>query len=215
MRLILLGPPGAGKGTQANFLADKFGLVKVSSGDILRSAVRSGSKLGEEANKYMSVGKLIPDSIIIDLILDRVSSGECDSGFLLDGFPRTKEQAVALTASGIDVDSVIEIQVSDEVIVSRMSGRLFHPASGRTYHVSSNPPLIAGKDDVTGESLVVREDDKASTVRNRLDIYHEQTTQILSYYRDASSGSNQKVFSVDGSMSISAVSSAIEFFLKP
>ena len=215
MRLILLGPPGAGKGTQANFLADKFGLVKVSSGDILRSAVRSGSKLGEEANKYMSVGKLIPDSIIIDLILDRVSSGECDSGFLLDGFPRTKEQAVALTASGIDVDSVIEIQVSDEVIVSRMSGRLFHPASGRTYHVSSNPPLIAGKDDVTGESLVVREDDKASTVRNRLDIYHEQTTQILSYYRDASSGSNQKVFSVDGSMSISAVSSAIESFLKP
>ena len=215
MRLILLGPPGAGKGTQASFLADKFGLVKVSSGDILRSAVRSGSKLGEEANKYMSVGKLIPDRIIIDLILDRVSSGECDSGVLLDGFPRTKEQAVALTASGIDVDSVIEIQVSDEVIVSRMSGRLFHPASGRTYHVSSNPPLISGKDDVTGESLVVREDDKASTVRNRLDIYHEQTTQILSYYRDASSGSNHKGFSVDGSMSISAVSSAIESFLKP
>jgi len=215
MKLILLGPPGAGKGTQASFLAEKFGLVKVSSGDILRAAVRSGSKLGVEANKYMAAGKLVPDNIIIDLILDRVSGAECISGFLLDGFPRTKEQADALTKVGIDIDSVVEIKVPDDVIVSRMSGRLFHPGSGRTYHIIANPPLVVGKDDVTGEDLVVRDDDKASTVRDRLDVYHAQTMPVLSYYEDFSTSSKLGLCSVDGSMPIGAVSSAIVEFLRP
>ncbi|MBT4884942.1 MAG: adenylate kinase [Legionellales bacterium] len=215
MRLILLGPPGAGKGTQASFLAEKFGLVKVSSGDILRAAVRSGSKLGVEANKYMAAGKLVPDNIIIDLILDRVSGAECVSGFLLDGFPRTKEQAVALTKAGIDIDNVIEIKVPDNVIVSRMSGRLFHPGSGRTYHIISNPPLVTGKDDITGEDLVVRDDDKASTVRDRLDVYHAQTIPVLAYYEGFSTSSKLSLCSIDGSMPIGAVSSAIFEFLRP
>ena len=186
MRLILLGGPGAGKGTQATFITEKFGIPQISTGDMLRAAVKAGTPLGLEAKKIMDAGGLISDDIITGLVKDRVAESDCENGYLLDGFPRTIPQADAMRELNIDVDYVVEISVDDEEIIKRMSGRRAHLASGRTYHTIYNPPKEEGIDDVTGEALVQREDDKEETVKKRLDIYHEQTEPLIEYYRSYS-----------------------------
>jgi len=183
MRLILLGPPGAGKGTQAAFVTQHFGIPQISTGDMLRAAVKAGSPLGLQAKKVMDTGGLVSDDIIIGLVEDRLKQPDCKTGYLFDGFPRTIPQADALKRAGVDLDFVVEIEVPDDDIISRMSGRRVHPASGRTYHVSFNPPKVAEKDDVTGEPLVQRDDDKESTVRHRLSVYQQQTRPLVDYYR--------------------------------
>ncbi|HEY6281457.1 MAG TPA: adenylate kinase [Burkholderiales bacterium] len=182
MRLILLGAPGAGKGTQAAYIAQKYGIPQISTGDMLRAAVKAGTILGMEAKKHMDSGGLVPDDVIIGLVKERIKQPDCVKGFLLDGFPRTIPQAEALKKAGVDLDYVLEIDVPDEEIIRRMSGRRVHPASGRTYHVIFNPPKVAGKDDMTGEELVQREDDKEETVKKRLAVYHSQTKQLIDYY---------------------------------
>ena len=182
MRLILLGPPGAGKGTQANLIKEKFGIPQISTGDMLRAAVSAGTPLGLEAKKIIDSGKLVSDEICIGLVKDRIAKPDCSRGFLLDGFPRTIPQAEAMKEAGIDVDYVVEIDVPDDEIVKRMSGRRVHLASGRTYHVLYNPPQAEGRDDATGEALVQREDDSEETVKKRLDVYHSQTRPLVDYY---------------------------------
>jgi adenylate kinase len=182
MRLILLGAPGAGKGTQATFLCEKYGIPQVSTGDMLRAAVKAGTPLGTAARKVMDTGSLVSDDIIIALVKERIAQPDCANGFLFDGFPRTITQAEALKAAGVKIDAVLEIDVPDEAIVERMSGRRAHLASGRTYHVTFNPPQVAGIDDVTGEPLVQRADDSEATVKKRLEIYHEQTRPLEAYY---------------------------------
>ncbi len=182
MRLILLGGPGAGKGTQANFIKDKFGIPQISTGDMLRAAVKAGTELGMQAKKIMDEGGLVSDDIIIGLVKERIQQPDCENGFLFDGFPRTIPQADAMKDGGIDVDYVVEIVVDDAEIIKRMSGRRVHLASGRTYHVMYNPPKEEGKDDVTGEALIQRDDDQEETVRKRLAVYHEQTEPLVEYY---------------------------------
>lgn len=182
MRLILLGPPGAGKGTQANYITQKYGIPQISTGDMLRSAVKAGTSLGTEAKKHMDAGGLVPDDVIIGLVKERLKQPDCANGFLFDGFPRTIPQAEAMKQAGVDLDYVLEISVNDDEIIKRMSGRRVHLASGRTYHVQFNPPKSAGKDDATGEDLVQREDDKEETVRKRLEVYHDQTKPLVDYY---------------------------------
>ncbi len=182
MRLILLGAPGAGKGTQAAFVIEKFGIPQISTGDMLRAAIQAGARLGLEAKKFMDAGALVPDDVIIGLVKERIKQPDAARGFLFDGFPRTIPQADAMKSAGVMLDYVIEIDVDDAEIIKRLSGRRVHPASGRTYHVLFNPPKVPGKDDVTGEELVQREDDKESTVRNRLDVYHSQTKPLVAYY---------------------------------
>jgi len=182
MRLILLGPPGAGKGTQATFICAAYGIPQISTGDMLRAAVKAGTPLGVAAKKVMDSGALCSDDIIIDLVKERLKADDCASGYLFDGFPRTIPQADAMKDAGVPLDFVLEIEVPDETIIERMSGRRVHPASGRTYHVKFNPPKVAGKDDVTGEDLIQRDDDKEATVRNRLAIYHAQTEPLVAYY---------------------------------
>lgn len=182
MRLILLGPPGAGKGTQANFIKEKFGIPQISTGDMLRAAVKAGTPLGLEAKKIMDAGGLVRDDIIIGLVKDRLKEPDCQKGYMFDGFPRTIPQAEAMKEAGVPIDYVIEIDVPDEEIIKRMSGRRVHLASGRTYHVIFNPPKIEGKDDVTGEPLIQRDDDKEETVRKRLEVYHQQTEALVDYY---------------------------------
>lgn len=182
MRLILLGAPGAGKGTQANFIREKYNIPQISTGDMLRAAVKAGTPLGVEAKKVMDAGGLVSDDLIINLVKDRLKESDCVSGYLFDGFPRTLGQAEALKEAGIAVDYVIEIDVPDETIVERMVGRRVHLTSGRTYHLQHNPPKVAGKDDVTGEDLIQRNDDNEETVKKRLTVYHEQTEVLLSYY---------------------------------
>src|SRR6187402_2842288 len=184
MRLILLGPPGAGKGTQANFIREKFGIPQISTGDMLRAAVKAGTPLGVAAKKVMDSGALVGDDIIIGLVRERVTQPDCAKGFLFDGFPRTIPQADALKAAGVKLDHVLEIDVPFEAIVERMSGRRSHPASGRTYHVKFNPPKQEGKDDVTGEPLIQRDDDKEETVKKRLDVYVAQTKPLIDYYNN-------------------------------
>jgi adenylate kinase len=189
MRLILLGAPGAGKGTQATFIKEKFNIPQISTGDMLRAAVKAGTPLGIEAKKFMDAGGLVPDEVIIGLVKERIKDADCQAGFLFDGFPRTIPQAEAMKQAGVMIDYVVEIDVPDEAIIERMSGRRSHPASGRTYHVKFNPPKVEGKDDVTGEDLVQREDDKEDVVKNRLSVYHAQTKQLVGYYSDwANSG---------------------------
>lgn len=182
MRLILLGPPGAGKGTQANFIKERFGIPQISTGDMLRAAVKAGTPLGIEAKKVMDAGGLVSDDIIIGLVKDRLQQDDCKSGYMFDGFPRTIPQADAMKDAGVPIDFVLEIDVPDAEIVERMSGRRAHLASGRTYHVKYNPPKVEGKDDVTGEDLVQRDDDKEETVKKRLDVYHAQTKPLVEYY---------------------------------
>jgi adenylate kinase len=189
MRIILLGAPGAGKGTQATYLRDKFNIPQISTGDMLRAAVKAGTPLGLEAKAFMDSGGLVPDAVIIGLVSERIKEADCTNGFLFDGFPRTIPQAEAMKKAGVGIDYVVEIDVPDEAIIERMSGRRSHPASGRTYHVKFNPPKVAGKDDVTGEELVQRPDDAAETVKTRLDVYHKQTKPLVKYYVDwANSG---------------------------
>ena len=184
MRLILLGGPGAGKGTQATFIKEKYGIPQISTGDMLRAAVKAGTELGVAAKKIMDAGGLVSDDIIIGLVKDRIQEADCAKGFLFDGFPRTIPQADAMKAAGVPIDFVVEIDVPDEEIVKRMSGRRAHLASGRTYHVIFNPPKVEGKDDITGEELIQRDDDKEETVKKRLSVYHEQTEVLVNYYGD-------------------------------
>ena len=184
MRLILLGGPGAGKGTQANYIKDKYQIPQISTGDMLRAAVKAGSELGKEAKGYMDSGGLVPDEVIIGLVKERIQEPDCDKGFLFDGFPRTIPQADAMKEAGVPIDAVVDIDVPDEEIIKRMSGRRVHLASGRTYHVVFNPPKEEGKDDVTGEPLIQRDDDQEETVRKRLDVYHAQTEPLIGYYKN-------------------------------
>ena len=183
MRLILLGGPGAGKGTQANYIKDKYQIPQISTGDMLRAAVKAGTDLGKKAKEYMDSGGLVPDEVIIGLVKERIQEDDCKKGFLFDGFPRTIPQADAMKDAGVAIDAVVEIDVPDEEIIKRMSGRRAHLASGRTYHVIYNPPKVEGKDDVTGEPLVQRDDDKEETVKKRLDVYHAQTEPLVDYYK--------------------------------
>jgi len=182
MRLILLGPPGAGKGTQANFIKEKFGIPQISTGDMLRAAVKAGTQLGVAAKKVMDSGGLVSDDIIIGLVKERLKEPDCANGYMFDGFPRTIPQADAMKNAGVRIDFVLEIDVPDEEIVMRMSGRRVHEASGRTYHIKFNPPRVEGRDDVTGEMLIQRNDDKEETVKKRLDVYHAQTKPLVAYY---------------------------------
>ena len=182
MRIILLGGPGAGKGTQAGYVTEKYGIPQISTGDMLRAAVKAGTPLGLEAKKVMDAGDLVSDDIILGLVKERIAQPDCETGFLFDGFPRTVVQAQALKTQDIAVDAVVEIDVDDNEIIRRMSGRRVHLASGRTYHIAFNPPKVEGKDDATGEDLIQRDDDQEETVRKRLTVYHDQTEPLIDYY---------------------------------
>ena len=184
MRLILLGGPGAGKGTQANLVKEKYQIPQISTGDMLRAALKEGTELGLKAKEYMDAGKLVPDDVIIGLVKERIKAPYCESGFLFDGFPRTIPQADAMKEAGVPIEAVVDIDVPDEEIIKRMSGRRVHLASGRTYHIEFNPPKEKGKDDETGEPLIQRDDDKEETVRKRLEVYHAQTEPLVGYYKD-------------------------------
>ncbi|MDX9787733.1 MAG: adenylate kinase [Desulfobacterales bacterium] len=184
MRLILLGGPGAGKGTQANLIKEKYNIPQISTGDMLRAAVKAGTELGKKAKVLMDAGALVSDEVIIGLVKERIKEADCANGFLFDGFPRTIPQADAMKAAGVPIDAVVDIDVPDEEIIKRMSGRRAHLASGRTYHILYNPPKVEGKDDVTGEPLVQRDDDKEETVKKRLDVYHSQTEPLIGYYKN-------------------------------
>ncbi|MDR5860801.1 adenylate kinase [Halomonas eurihalina] len=184
MRLILLGAPGAGKGTQAQFICERFGIPQISTGDMLRAAVKEGSELGLQVKEIMETGGLVSDDLIISLVKERIAQPDCAKGFLFDGFPRTIPQADAMKDAGVKIDHVLEIAVPDEEIVNRLAGRRIHPASGRVYHVDLHPPREEGKDDVTGEALIQRDDDSEATVRNRLSVYHDQTAPLVEYYQD-------------------------------
>lgn len=212
MKLILLGGPGAGKGTQAGFITEKYGIPQISTGDMLRAAVKSGSPMGLAAKKVMDAGGLVSDDIILGLIAERLKQPDCAKGFLLDGFPRTIPQAEALRTQGVELDYVLEIDVSDEEIIRRMSGRRVHPGSGRTYHVVFNPPKVEGKDDVTGEPLIQRDDDKEETVKKRLAVYHSQTKPLIDYYSKWSNTGAKgapKHRKVSGIGSLDAIKSAV------
>ena len=182
MKLILLGPPGAGKGTQANFIREHYGIPQISTGDMLRAAVKAGTPLGVAAKKVMDAGQLVSDDIIIGLVTERLKEPDCKRGYLFDGFPRTIPQAEAMKKAGVALDTVLEIDVPDSEIIQRMSGRRVHPASGRSYHVKFNPPRVEGKDDATGEPLIQRDDDKEETVKHRLEVYRKQTRPLVDYY---------------------------------
>jgi len=192
MRIILLGAPGAGKGTQAQFLTSHYSIPQISTGDMLRAAVKAGTPLGKEAKKVMDAGGLVSDQIIIGLVKERVAQSDCENGYLLDGFPRTIPQADAMKENNIDVDFVVEIDVDDSEIVNRMAGRRVHPASGRTYHIQYNLPKVEGKDDATGDDLVQREDDKEDTVKQRLSVYHDQTKPLIDYYSSWADSAEEK-----------------------
>ncbi len=209
MRIILLGAPGAGKGTQAQFIMEKYGIPQISTGDMLRAAIKAGTEMGKAAKAVIDAGQLVSDEIILGLIKDRIAESDCEKGFLLDGFPRTIPQADGLKELGVAVDYVIEFDVPDEVIVERMSGRRAHLPSGRTYHVVFNPPKVAGKDDVTGEALVTRDDDKEDTVRARLGVYHEQTAPLIQYYNKEAEAGNTTYLKFDGTKKVAEVSAEL------
>lgn len=206
MRIILLGAPGAGKGTQAQFITSELGIPQISTGDMLRAAVKAGSPLGRKVEDVMNSGGLVTDDIIIALVKERITEPDCAKGFLFDGFPRTIPQAQAMVDAGIDIDRVIEIRVADEEIVARLSGRRVHPGSGRVYHVDHQPPVTAGVDDVTGEALVQRDDDKEETVRKRLAVYHEQTQPLVQFYKSLEEkGTGVKLVSIDGQADVQEI----------
>jgi adenylate kinase len=213
MRIILLGAPGAGKGTQAQFLMGKFGIPQISTGDMLRAAIKAGTELGMAAKRVMDEGQLVSDELIIGLVKERITQDDCVSGFLLDGFPRTIPQADAMKDADIKVDHVIEFDVHDEVIVERMSGRRVHSGSGRVYHLTYNPPKIEGKDDETGEELAVRPDDQEQTVRKRLGIYHEQTKPLVDYYTELAGTGGCAYHKLDGTQAVEAVSTQLAALL--
>ena len=213
MRIILLGAPGAGKGTQAQFLMGKYGIPQISTGDMLRAAIKAGTELGLAAKKVMDEGKLVSDELIIGLVKERIAQEDCVNGFLLDGFPRTIPQADAMKEAGIDVEHVIEFDVADEVIVERMGGRRVHPGSGRVYHVTYNPPKVEGKDDETGEDLVIRPDDQEDTVRKRLGIYHDQTKPLVDYYQNEAQNGNCQYHKIDGTQAVESVSEKLAVLL--
>ncbi len=205
MRVILLGPPGAGKGTQAQFITEQFAIPQISTGDMLRAAVKAGSELGKQVKTVMETGGLVSDDLIIALVKDRIQKPDCANGFLFDGFPRTIPQAEALQAAGVAIDHVLEIAVDDEEIVTRMSGRRVHESSGRVYHVVYNPPKVEGKDDVTGDDLVQRDDDQEATVRKRLEIYHQQTKPLVKFYGDLSGDDAPNYSRIDGIGSVDSI----------
>jgi adenylate kinase len=210
MRIILLGAPGAGKGTQAQFLTKKYNIPQISTGDMLRAAIKAGTEMGKMAKAAMDAGQLVTDDIIIGLVKDRIAEDDCKNGYLLDGFPRTLPQADAVTNAGIEIDAVIEIDVSDGEIVKRMAGRRAHLPSGRTYHIAYNPPKVEGKDDITGEDLVQRDDDKEEVVLDRLKVYHEQTQPLIGYYKEQAAKSDTlKYIRVDGTKDIAEVEADI------
>lgn len=213
MRIILLGAPGAGKGTQAQFLMNKFGIPQISTGDMLRAAIKAGTELGLAAKQVMDAGQLVSDDIIIGLVKERIAEPDCAKGFLLDGFPRTIPQAEAMDAQGITIDHVIEFDVPDDVIVERMAGRRVHPASGRVYHVVYNPPKTEGKDDQTGEDLVIRADDTEETVRKRLAIYHEQTKPLVNFYRAAADAGKTHYHHLDGTQKVDVIAAQLTTLL--
>lgn len=211
MRIILLGPPGAGKGTQAQVIMEKFGIPQISTGDMLRAAVKSGSELGSKVKAVMDSGALVSDDLIIALVKDRITQPDCETGFLFDGFPRTIPQAEALQHAGIPIDHVLEIVVEDGEIVKRLSGRRVHPSSGRVYHIVYNPPKVEGIDDETGDALIQREDDTEATVSHRLDVYHEQTEPLVEFYKslEAGSGDAPRYSSVAGVGSVEDISQKV------
>ncbi len=210
MRIILLGAPGAGKGTQAQFLTKKYNIPQISTGDMLRGAIKAGTQMGKMAKAAMDAGQLVTDEIIIGLVKDRIAQSDCKNGYLLDGFPRTLPQADAVTNAGIKIDAVIEIDVADSEIVARMAGRRVHLASGRTFHIAFNPPKIEGKDDITGEDLVQRDDDKESVVLERLQVYHELTQPLIGYYKEQAKSIDALTYiTVDGTADIADVEAAI------
>ena len=209
MRIILLGGPGAGKGTQAQYITERYGIPQISTGDMLRAHVKAGTELGKAAKKIMDEGGLVSDDIIIGMVKERIKEPDCANGYLFDGFPRTIPQAQALKEAGIDIDAVVEIDVPDEEIIKRMSGRRVHPGSGRTYHVIYNPPKVEGKDDVTGEDLIQRDDDQEETVRARLKVYHEQTEPLVNFYTQEAATGNCKYVKVDGIGSVEQIRDAI------
>jgi len=210
MRIILLGAPGAGKGTQAQFLTKIYNIPQISTGDMLRAAIKAGTDMGKMAKAAMDAGQLVTDEIIIGLVKDRIAEDDCKNGYLLDGFPRTLPQADAVTNAGIEIDAIIEIDVPDSEIVTRMAGRRAHLASGRTYHLTFNPPNVEGKDDLTGEDLVQRDDDKESVVLDRLKVYHELTQPLVGYYKkQAKTVESLKYITVDGTAHIADVEADI------
>ena len=209
MRVILLGSPGSGKGTQAQFITEKYAIPQISTGDMLRAAVRAGTELGKAAKKIMDEGGLVSDDIILGLIKNRITDTDCANGFLLDGFPRTIAQAEGLFAMGVQVDHVLEIAVEDEQIIQRMGGRRVHLESGRTYHTEFNPPKEAGKDDVTGEDLIQRDDDKEATVKKRLEVYHQQTKPLAGFYRGMATQGTVKFGSIEGVGAVSDITARV------
>ena len=209
MKIILLGPPGAGKGTQAESICQRYGIPHISTGNMLREAIDAGTKLGLEAKSLMDAGILVSDEVIVGLVEERISSPDCSMGFLFDGFPRTIPQAEALVRRGIAIDAVVEIDVPDDDIINRMSGRRMHPASGRNYHIIFNPPKVEGKDDATGEDLIQREDDKPDTVRDRLKVYQDQTSPLIEFYSSLSSSGPLNYIKVSGTSTPKEVSENI------
>lgn len=209
MRLILLGPPGAGKGTQAQFICESLGVPQISTGDMLRAAVAAGSELGKRVKQVMDEGSLVSDDIIIALVQERITQPDCVSGFLFDGFPRTIPQAQALVDAQVNLDCIVEIQVPDEEIVNRLAGRRVHPGSGRVYHTKFNPPAVANKDDETGEALIQREDDKEDTVRDRLGVYHDQTHPLVEFYSARAEQNLLRYIGVSGVGSVDGIKDAI------
>lgn len=209
MRIILLGAPGAGKGTQAQFLMAKFGIPQISTGDMLRAAIKAGTNLGIKAKEVMDAGQLVSDELIIGLVKERIAQDDCKSGFLLDGFPRTIPQADAMKENGVSIDNVIEFDVPDSVIVERMAGRRVHSGSGRVYHISYNPPKVEGKDDDTGEDLSIRPDDEEATVRKRLAVYHEQTKPLVAYYQTEANAGACTYIAIDGTQDVETVNNIL------
>jgi adenylate kinase len=209
MRVILLGSPGSGKGTQAQFITEKYAIPQISTGDMLRAAVREGIELGRAAKKIMDEGGLVSDDIILGLIKDRITQPDCANGFLLDGFPRTIAQAEGLLAMGVQIDHVLEIEVADDEIIKRMSGRRVHLESGRTYHIEYNPPKVANKDDATGEPLIQRDDDKEQTVKKRLEVYHQQTKPLVGFYQNMAGKGEVKFSSIPGVGGVSDITAKV------